>query len=73
MNKLLIPAALAAALCASACVTVIDAETDYGWTGQNAEPFDRARADCTAAAGSDEGSTAFIQCMAEKGWTRAER
>lgn len=72
MNRMLIPAALtAAALCLSACVTVIDAQSDYGWTGQDAEPFDRARRDCAAQAGPEEGSTPFIQCMAEKGWTRS--
>jgi len=71
MKRLLILAAVsAAALTSAACVTVIDAESDYGWTGDNARPFDRARDDCRARAGHDEGTTAFITCMADKGWTR---
>lgn len=70
MIKLLTAAAVALML--SGCVTVIDAgdDRDYGWTGAGAQPFDAARADCRASAGRDEGTTAFITCMADKGWTR---
>jgi hypothetical protein len=71
MKRLLILSAVsAAALAASACVTVIDADSDYGWSGNGAQPFDSARDDCRARAGHDEGTTAFVTCMAEKGWTR---
>lgn len=72
MNRLLILAAVAsAALLNAACVTVIDAGSDYGWSGENAQPFDAARDSCRASAGRAEGSTAFVQCMADKGWTRS--
>ena len=71
MKRLLILSAVsAAALAASACVTVIDADSDYGWSGNGAQPFDSARDDCRARAGHDEGTTAFVTCMADKGWTR---
>jgi hypothetical protein len=71
MKRLLILSAVsAAALAATACVTVIDADSDYGWSGSGAQPFDSARDDCRARAGHDEGTTAFVTCMAEKGWTR---
>lgn len=69
MIKLL--TASAAALLLAGCVTVIDASDDgYGWTGSGAQPFDAAKADCVRQAGSDEGTTAFVTCMADKGWTR---
>lgn len=71
MKRIAILAAVsAAALASAACVTVIDADSDYGWSGQGAQPFDSARADCRTRAGHDEGATAFVTCMAEKGWTR---
>jgi hypothetical protein len=73
MKKKLSALALAAvALATSACVTVIDADSggDYGWTGEGAMPFDSARDQCRERAGRAEGTTAFIQCMSEKGWTR---
>lgn len=70
MTRILILAALSAGLLTSACVTVIDADSDYGWTGHEAEPFDGAREACRARHGHDEGTTAFVTCMAEKGWTR---
>jgi hypothetical protein len=71
MKRLLILAAVsAAALASSACVTVIDADSDYGWTGNGARSFDSAREDCRARAGHDEGTTAFVTCMDEQGWTR---
>ncbi len=72
MKRLLILTVVAAAaLTSTACVTVIDAGSDYGWSGDNTQPFDRARDDCRASAGHAEGSTAFVQCMADKGWTRS--
>ena len=71
MNRFLTLAAVSAtALASAACVTVIDADSDYGWSGAGAQPFDSARDDCRARAGDDEGTTAFVTCMAEKGWTR---
>jgi len=71
MKRLLILTAVAAAaLTNAACVTVIDATSDYGWSGENARPFKGARDSCRASAGHDEGTTAFLQCMADKGWTR---
>lgn len=73
MKRLLILPALAAALMISACVTVIDADDndDLAWSGQNAQPFDSARAECRAATGKGQRSEAFRTCMAEKGWTRS--
>lgn len=71
MKRLLIVSAVAAAaLLNAACVTVIGFDSDYGWTGENAQPFEDAKRDCRRAGGRDEGGTAFIQCMAGKGWTR---
>lgn len=71
-KKLTVFTLAAAALATSACVTVIDAADggDYGWTGQGAQPFDAARDQCRDRAGKHEGTTAFIICMSEKGWTR---
>jgi hypothetical protein len=73
MKRLLVLAALSAALMTSACVTVIDASDDneLAWHGQNAQPFDSARAECRAATGKGQRSEAFRGCMAEKGWTRS--
>ncbi len=73
MKRLLILSALAAALMTSACITVIDADDDDGlaWHGENARPFDGARADCRASTGEGQRSDAFRACMAEKGWTRS--
>ena len=72
MKRVLILAALSAALMTSACVTVIDASDsdDLAWHGNNAQPFDAARADCRASTGKGQASDAFRACMAEKGWTR---
>lgn len=71
MKRLLILSAVtAAALLNAACLTIIDADGDYGWHGENAQPFDGARDACRDSVGRNEGSTAFIQCMADKGWTR---
>ena len=72
MKRLLIlAAALSASLMASACVTVIDAtDSDDAWHGNNAQPFDAARAECRAEAGKHHGD-AFRDCMAGKGWTRS--
>lgn len=73
MKRLLILSALSAALMTSACVTVIDADhdDDMAWHGQNAQPFDAARAECRASTGKGQRSDAFRACMAEKGWTRS--
>lgn len=74
MRKIIIVTALAvAALATSACVTVIDAgdSGDYSWSGEGAQSFDAARDQCRDRAGRAEGTTAFVQCMAEKGWTRS--
>ena len=72
MKRLLTLAAVgSAALLASACVTVIGVEDEgYSWTGEGAQPFDGARDDCRARTGGGEGSTAFVRCMDDKGWTR---
>lgn len=73
MKRLLILSALSAALMTSACVTVIDAseDADLAWHGENAQPFDAARADCRASTGKGQHSDAFVSCMAGKGWTRS--
>ena len=72
MKRLLILAALSASLMTSACVTVIDADDDdLAWHGENAQPFDAARADCRASTGKGQHSDAFAACMAAKGWTRS--
>ena len=71
MKRLLILSALSAALMTSACVTVIDAsDSDEAWHGENAQPFDEARASCRASAGNRHND-AFRDCMAAKGWTRS--
>ena len=53
----------------SACATY-----EPGWSGQGAEPFEEALADCqrTAAETSDPDArdAVLVRCMAEKGWTR---
>lgn len=73
MKRLLILAALSAALMTSACVTVIDAsdDGDLAWHGNNAGPFDAARAECRASTNRGQRSDAFRTCMADKGWTRS--
>ena len=73
MKRLLVLAALSAALMTSACVTVIDAgdDDDLAWHGQNAQPFDGARAECRASTDRGQRSDAFRACMADKGWTRS--
>ena len=72
-KRLLILATLGAALMTSACVTVIDADhdDDLAWHGQNAQPFDAARAECRASTGKGPSSDDFRACMADKGWTRS--
>lgn len=74
MKRLLILAAAAsAALLTSACVTVIDADSDddLAWHGENAQPFDAARSECRASTGKGQRSDDFRDCMAAKGWTRS--
>ena len=73
MKRFLVLAALSAALMTSACVTVIDAgdDDDLAWHGQNAQPFDGARAECRASTDRGQRSDAFRACMADKGWTRS--
>ena len=73
MKRLLILAAASAALMTSACVTVIDASDDgeLAWHGENAQPFDAARAQCRAENHGRHVSEAFRDCMAAKGWTRS--
>jgi hypothetical protein len=73
MKRLLILSALSVALMTSACITVIDADhdDDFGWHGENAQPFDAARAECRASTGEGPRSEAFRGCMAAKGWTRS--
>ena len=70
---LILAAALSFGLMASACVTVIDAtdSDDLAWHGQDAQPFDDARAACRASTGKGQHSDAFRDCMAGKGWTRS--
>ena len=69
MKTLIVLAVTAAALATSACVTVIDADSDWAWHGQNAQPFDAARDECSRL--GDARSTAFVTCMADKGWVRS--
>jgi len=72
MKRILILAAVSASLMASACVTVIDADSDdLAWHGENAQPFDAARDACRASTGKGQHSDAFRDCMAAKGWTRS--
>lgn len=73
MKRLIVLAALSAAFMTSACITVIDADhdDDFGWHGENAQPFDGARAECRASTGEGPRSDAFRACMAAKGWTRS--
>lgn len=71
MNRLLALAAVSATLLTGGCITVIDADhDDLNWHGENAQPFDSARDGCRETAGDNQDSTAFITCMADKGWTR---
>jgi len=75
MKKLIVLAAVAAALSTSACVTVIDADNadnddNINWSGQNAQPFDASLEACREYAGRNQNTPAFVACMAEKGWTR---
>ncbi len=51
----------------TACASV----NDEGWTGQNAQPFDSARAACDIEAQAPRGAE-FEACMASKGWTRPQ-
>ncbi len=70
MKKLMILAAMAAALTTSACVTVIGVDDDtINWTGQNAQPFDASLEACREYAGRNQHTPAFTACMADKGWT----
>jgi protein involved in sex pheromone biosynthesis len=73
MKRLLVLAALSAALMTSACLTVIDAgdDDDLAWHGPNAQPFDGARAECRASTDRGQRSEAFRACMADMGWTRS--
>ncbi len=72
MKRIALLAAVSAAFLTSACVTVIDADSDdLAWHGENAQPFDRARAECRASTGKGQHSEAFRDCMAAKGWTRS--
>ena len=73
MKKLMILAAVAAALSTSACVTVIgvDDNEPMNWSGQNAQPFDASLEACRAFAGKNQHTAAFAACMAEKGWSRS--
>ena len=68
MKRLLILATVSAALMTSGCITVIDADGDDSWHGNNAQPFDAAREECDDRT---ESRDAFFACMAEKGWTRS--
>lgn len=68
MKRLLILATASAALMTSGCITVIDADGDDSWHGNNAQPFDAAREECDDRT---ESRDAFVACMAGKGWTRS--
>lgn len=72
MKRLALVAVIAiAAFSTSACITVIDADNDdTAWHGNNAQPFATARSECRDRVDSSN-STAFKDCMAEKGWTRS--
>jgi len=71
MNRLIALAAVSATMMLGGCITVIDADhDDLNWRGENAQPFDGARAACLELTGDNQHSTAFITCMADKGWTR---
>ena len=73
MKRLLILSTLSVALMTSACVTVIDASDsdNLAWHGENAQPFDEARAACRTSTGKGQRSDKFRACMADKGWTRS--
>ena len=63
-------ALLACALALAACAVT----REPGWTGDGAEPFDRARAECdretVGIPDLDQQEDAFEACMASRGWTR---
>lgn len=69
-DTMLRTSAFLAALLAAGCATT-DAR---GWSGDGAEPFDSARAECEADAGSQlpgvAHTAAFEACMAARGWHR---
>ncbi|MBX3476895.1 MAG: hypothetical protein KF910_04765 [Brevundimonas sp.] len=75
MKRLLVLAAAAAALSTAACVTVVNPgeETEFGWTGKNAQPFDASREACRLEGASDRTGATYRTCMAGKGWTPAVR
>ena len=68
MKRLLTLVTVSAALMTSGCITVIDADGDDSWHGNNAQPFDAAREECDDRT---ESRDAFVACMAGKGWTRS--
>lgn len=53
---------------AAACASTSTGDNG-GWTGEGAQPFDRAQQECEAETLANHG-TAFEACMATKGWTR---
>lgn len=70
MKKLIVLAAMAAALTTSACISIDIHDDSHGWTGQNAQPFDASLEACREYAGRNQDTPAFAGCMADKGWTR---
>lgn len=74
MKRLLILAAAAsAAVLTSGCIMVngADISDDTAWHGNNAQPFDAARAECRRDNHGRHVENAFRDCMAGKGWTRS--
>ena len=65
MRRILLPC-----LCLlAACATM----NDEGWRGENAQPFDAAKAKCgteSADIPKDARRQAFDACMAGQGWRR---
>ena len=66
-------AVLAAALMTSGCIMVngADISDDTAWHGNNAQPFEAARAECRRDNHGRHVEDAFRDCMAGKGWTRS--
>lgn len=63
MRRLVLMTVMAAVL--AAC-----ANSEHGWSGANAEPFDGAARACHEQTRHNHDHTAFDACMESKGWHR---
>lgn len=72
-SLLILAAAASAAVLTSGCIMVngADIHDDVAWHGNNAQPFDVARAECRAENHGRHVEDAFRECMERKGWTRS--